>query len=223
MRRILGLSTLLALSACGTALPRFEARFSPSYTRPGRVSVIGLVKDGRMSAEEWGELGPTLLSKRCEAAYGPSLLGQNRPAASAVDDYVQANGVTPALVGELADYAEGEGILLVSVAGHPPRQTGPAYYTPKPIFAQQVKPATSFDCHTPTDGGVFEVSVSLFSVVDRHPVAELRMTYTGNDVDGALRDFAARLAKEGIAPACGGWKPELARLEEAKIRSLPTD
>lgn len=108
MRRALfliasGLLAALACTSCGD--DAFTVRFAPEYPRgQASVSVLGVFKDGRMSAEAWEQLGPTLAASfgSCTPLYGTQFLANDGEIASGIDDYVRANGVTDELLDWLA-------------------------------------------------------------------------------------------------------------------------
>src|SRR5580704_1916174 len=74
---------------------QINARFAPDFVQ-GRhtVSVLGVFKDGQMSADAWESIGARLSAPfggTCETGYG-QLVTSNQAASAAIDDYVRANG-----------------------------------------------------------------------------------------------------------------------------------
>jgi hypothetical protein len=210
--------------ACGSDA-RFESKFANEYARGGSVSVFGLFKDGRMNPEIWGQLGASILKKKCDAAYSVDFVALKAPLATAVDDYVRQYGVTDALLGEFAGAAKGDTILVVSMAGRPPQSTGTTTTT---TTTRQSMPGTSRrGMPTPqhdttvarTDGNVFEMSASLYSVRLKRSVALLTMVYDGRDMDAAIGKFGDQLAQEMPTSKCLGWDGEVV-IDDARIKNL---
>jgi hypothetical protein len=200
---------------CGAGA-EFETRVAPGFNpQHHAVSVIGVYKDGQMSAEAWSVIGPRLASSLgtggCPAGY--ALASANGPSGlvAAIDDYARANGPTDDLLAQLAPAAKGDLLLTVTVAGRPPTpektsvtgdtgsggmggtRGGPA---PRPGRRGE---------HAPIDTNVLDVSASLFSVSAHRSVAEIAMTYSGATVDDALTRFAQRLATDLPGATCAGW------------------
>jgi hypothetical protein len=213
---------IAGIGGCGASGPQFHASYAPEYAPGSTVSVFGVFADGRMDPEFWNDLGSTLLPLAgCTAGYSADLATQNPGLASAVDDYVRANGVTEALLAQWGTLSKADTILLFSIAGHPPVQTGPTVVTPKYIPpTQMTRPANLYDEHRPTDGSVFQVTASLYSVRARRSIARLDMIYSERDVDGALREFGRRMRVELPIAACAGWSADTHGLDESKIREL---
>src|SRR5262249_50218476 len=130
MRQVL----LMALACgCGGGV-QVEAKHAADFRPSGTMSVLGIFRDGRMSADSWNELGDAILPRSgCEPGYNDEFVRANSSLAGAIDDYVRANGVTDGLLDQLAPLAEADAILVLSVAGHPPRRTGPTTRTPKMV------------------------------------------------------------------------------------------
>jgi hypothetical protein len=167
-----------------------------------------------MSSEAWTELAPriarSLGGATCEAAYGGPVILRADALASAIDDYASANGPTDELLGALAPMALGDSILILTVAGQlpvptkisvkdPPHQVGAG----AAYGARGKRPAA-----VPVDTNVLELTVSLYSVAQRHSVAMLDMQYSGDSVDDALARFDAEVAKAIPASSCVGWRAD---------------
>lgn len=212
-----------AVAACASDDAQFNVKYAPDYAKAGSVSVFGIFKDGRMSPEAWDEVGARLMKKKCDSAYGPDMVA-NRPTLSdSIDDYARANGITDDLLAELAPLAKGDTILVVTIAGHPAKllQTEGGAPRAAPIVrggGRRMRP-TSVGATTVSDGNVFEMSASLYSVLQRRSVALLSMTYYGRDVEVALGRFADRLAEAIPGTPCLGWSWE-ATIDETKIRKM---
>jgi len=192
-------------------------QFAPDFT-PARhtVSVLGVYKDGQMSTEAWNaiapRMAPSLGSLTCEAGYGNTLGKTNGGLASAIDDYARDNGPTDELLTEIAPAAQGDLILVLTVAGKPP--------VPKKVSVQDAPSARGAQGvgmgpmrrgrrgegqGTREDPNLFEVSALLFSVAQERSVAVVSMQYSGQNVDDALTNFAAKLHETLPAAKCTGW------------------
>jgi hypothetical protein len=205
--------------------PSFRARHEPGYTGAATVSVFGVFKDGRLDADGWSELGSSVVPfAPCEAAFSPDLASSNPELASAVDDYASAHGVTDSLLKEWATSAEADTILLLSIAGHAPRRTGPTQYTLKQrIPGQHVLPASPYDAHVPTDGSRFQLTATLFSVRLGRSIAELDMTTSSSNTADVMAAFKEHLASDLGVRSCKGWSPPSGSLNSSRIRELPDD
>src|ERR1700730_1663940 len=127
--------------ACGNDAC-FATKFASDYTpAPHTVSVLGVYKDGQMSAAGWSALSPYVLpalvrtpgAGRCEVGYD-LLTTTDRGLAEAVDRYAQDDGPTDALLTELAPAAQGDLVLVLTFAGRLPQHVAepPASSTPSP-------------------------------------------------------------------------------------------
>jgi hypothetical protein len=222
------------VAACGSSDVDFAAKYAPDLRREGTaVSVLGVYRDGRMDAESWNDLGPrfapALGAASCSVAYDEALLTNDRALADAVNDHAMQDGPTDGLLDVFAPAAEGDAILLVTVAGHPPspapsakssqtsssppanigggrRGMGRAGYPPAHSAPRPSKDA-------------FEVSASLYSVREHKTVGLLAMTYTGTSTDAALGAFVERLRSELPHMQCRGWKHDV-KIDAQRVRAL---
>lgn len=219
-------------AACAGDDAQFNVKYAPDYAKGGTVSVLGIFKDGRMSPETWDQLGPLLLTKqKCETAYNVDLVALSPTLSSAIDDYARANGITDALLDQLAPVARGDAIMVITVAGHPPqkiaREGGAPRASPQPVMRGGGRgrgrvPYGSSGSTSTTDGSVFEVSASLFSIRLHRSIALVSMTYSGRDVEAALAKFAAKLSASLPEISCVGWNWDV-HVDEEKIRTLPEE
>jgi hypothetical protein len=234
------LATPATLASCADQNTDFEVHYASDYPRtPLRLSVFGVFKDGRLSAESWDQLGKNLSSpfakNACDVVYSDDLLAHAPDTASALDDYARANGVTDDLLDVYAGKAQGDAILLITVAGHPPATT--------PNDGSHDRGAASSPAMSPmrgrgpgrggmpggampsgfgprnTDQNVFVMAASLYSVSLHHSVAEVGMTYSGKSVDEAVKSFHDKLASELRGASCVGWKPDVT-VDPEKIRGI---
>jgi hypothetical protein len=235
-QRLGGIALLFCLAGTACNDEGFTVQYAPDFQRQGTsVSVFGIFKDGRMSAEAWDAIGPRLTAplkgNPCEVAYGASLLTGSPDLANAIDDYTRANGVTDDLLEQFATTAKGDTILLITVAGHPPHAIGDggaASAASAPVAARVPSmrggrrgrgAMPSGPGEGLTDRSVFEVSASLYSVRQHRSVAALSMAYKGPSVDEALRKFADKMATEWPSATCSGWRED-ARPDGERIQKL---
>jgi hypothetical protein len=222
--------------------------FAPSG--PVSVSVLGVFKDGFMSPETWDVLGPkispSLHKQQCESGYDNAFVEHNKGAASAVDEYTRANGVTEPLLTELAPAAQGDLMMLVTVSGHAQKDnsyrpdpgspgiapaagrqgggTGNGYgggfgnntSPSSPAFNGRTMPAASQRSNI----AVFEMTASFYSVSQKRSVAAVSMKYTGPREEDAIQLFAEKLHSVIPNATCVGFRKDLP-LEEDRVRALP--
>ena len=240
MRRSLPLlASVLALfllpSACSDDAQfttRFASDFSPSRHT---VSVLGIFKDGQMSTEAWESIGAKLsvpFGATCDTAYA-SLVTQNQPLSTAIDDYVRANGPGDELLEQLAPAASGDLIAVFTVAGH---VAGKAAPPPDTTAVQQSSPmpgAGGGKYRGSRPGGVnggrgmpkapaiasLEVSVSFYSVSQKRAVGMLALQYEGTSLDEALQRMGQKLGLSLPGATCAGWDWK-AKVDDARIRAL---
>lgn len=199
--------------------------FAPNFA-PARhsVSVLGVYKDGQMSSEAWGELGPrismALGGHLCEAAYGGAALSGDQALSTAIADVVRANGPTDGLLAQLAPAAQGDLIFVLIVAGRLPtheKTTVPDEPT-APIGGGRnmgagmgagrgggARTGSSGGARAPRDESVLQVSASLFSVAQKQAVGVVDMEYSGESVDEAITKFVERLRQSIPSTTCSGW------------------
>ena len=224
VRRASSVAMVLAplVFACGSdAL--FTTVLAPDFA-PGRhsVSIFGVYKDGRMDSDAWSQFaGPIqqmLRGGSCEADYGGALVSHDEPLTSAIDDYAAANGPTDDLMAQLAPAAQGDLILVLSVAGDlpvrekvtvkdPPRQVGAG-----PAYGPRGKRASG-------DTNALRITATFFSVARLHSVAAIDLEYTGTVRDEAFAKFDAQLTQFLSTCSCAGWRAD-AELHPDQIRRL---
>lgn len=225
-RTLGGAAFLLAALATGCADHQFSVQYAPEFSRAGirTVSVFGIFRDGRMSPDAWDLLGPRLSAPFgkgvCETAYTDRLVSSEPALSSAVDDFARANGVTDELLDQFVPMAEGDAILLVTVAGRPPQTTheGTASTRPPPTMGSVSHHGGMRQVdRTTTDHNSFDLTAVLFSTRLHRSVAAVAMTYTGKSIDEAYARFATRLGTELQGTACTGWKADV-HIDEQHIR-----
>jgi hypothetical protein len=216
---------LLALAlGCGSdsAIPvsvKFVSDFAPHRQA---VSLLGVYRDGRMSADAWDLLAENVSSAfgamRCDAAY--DAWTRSDPAlAAAVDDYARADGPTDALLAEIAPAASGELIVVLSMNGQVrQRQTGDAG------AAQSSAPAAGglqargrrargarrnsgpLPAEAETDGNRLELTATFYSVRQERSVAQMDLHYAGESLNEAAAVFGRKLAQVIPGAPCVGWR-----------------
>jgi hypothetical protein len=238
-RALLGLAFAAGCVACGDA--SFTTRFASDYVRDRHVvSVLGVYRDGRMSSDAWGSIGPkisaALGAKSCNIAYAEPLVSTNGTLWSAIDDYARANGPTDDLLVQLAPAAKGDLILVLTFAG---KVRGPV----KGPLAEEAAAASSGGGGGPggpggmggrgaggpprasgrhkenSDTNALDLSASVFSVARGHSVALVSMEYSGTSADEAIALFSAKLARELRGTTCAGWSWD-APVDAAHIRQM---
>ncbi len=237
--RCLALAPALLCACSGDA--QLSSRFASGFTRaPHTVSVFGVYKDGRMSSEAWEQVGPGLsrpFGATCEQAYA-QIESRTQPLSGAIDDYARANGVGDDLLEQLAPAAQGDLILLITVAGRvgskganlPDTSTlatgapgvGSSKYRTGSAIGSPMGPAprSSGGMGKPLDASAaFEMTASLYSVADKKAVGIVTLAYDGKSVDDAIAQLAARLGQELPGSRCGGWNWD-AKVDEQRIREL---
>jgi hypothetical protein len=234
---VLGSSLICACS--GDA--QLSSRFAPDFTRaPHTVAVFGVYKDGRMSSDAWEQVGAGLsrpFGATCDAAY-PQIEARNQTLSGAIDDYARANGVGDELLEQLAPAAQGDLILVISVAGRvgskgpnlpdqstlasgTPGVSSSKYRTGSAIGSPVGGPSRgSGAMRKPIDtSSAFEMTASLYSVAEKKSVGAVTLEYDGKSVDEAVARLAERLGQELPGSRCGSWNWDV-QLDDHRIRDL---
>lgn len=215
---------------------KFTSKFA-SDVAPSRrsVSILGVYKDGRMSAEGWQTLAPHIVPALgggdCVVGYDV-LAASNQILAQAIDDYAEADGPTDDLLTQVAPAARGDSILVLTFAGKLPQRVasdaGSASATPPTMGgargggrmggsrggSRMRGPAAR---PSPDETNALDISASLYSVRDSRSVALLELQYTGASVEDAMAKFAVKLAASFPQAVCAGWNWE-AKVDPDRIR-----
>jgi hypothetical protein len=215
----------------------FTTRYASDYVRDRHVvSVLGVYRDGRMSSDAWGSIGPkisaALGAQSCKIAYAEPLVSTNGPLWSAIDDYARANGPTDDLLAQLAPAAKGDVIMVLTLAGKVPSKA------PGPLAAEAAQasgggapgrrggggqgggdPMRGSTRHQKIETNALDLSASVFSVAGGHSVALVAMQYSGLSADEALTLFSARLAQELRGSTCAGWSWDVP-IDASHIRQM---
>jgi hypothetical protein len=225
-------AALLAAVACDPGDVRFSATLAPDFAPAGHsVSVLGVYKDGQMSADGWVTLAPHLAailgSGPCEPGYN-TLTSSNTPLADAIDEYTRDNGPTDDLLAYIAPAATGDLILVLTFAGKLPQKptadagAAPSSSTPgspgrggrgrgggRMGGAQRTAP--------PKDTNLVDISALYFSVALGRSVAQVELQYTGASLDEAMTKFAAKVAQTIPQEHCAAWNWAMA-IDPDRIR-----
>jgi hypothetical protein len=196
---------------------QFETKLAPGFAAAHHsVSVLGVYKDGQMSSEAWASIGTRLASwlgtEQCPVGYG-SAAAYDGTLVAAIDDYARANGPTDDLLTFLAPAAKGDLILILTLAGRPPTPEKAVSVADSSSAGSGMggrnrgggAAGTERRSHAPPDTNELDIVASLFSVSQRHSVAEIAMAYSGETVDDALARFAQKLSATLPGATCAAW------------------
>lgn len=192
---------------------------------PGRhaVSVLGVYKDGQMSADAWETMAPTLSpslgATDCADGYSEAMRSTHEALSSAIDDYARSNGPTDELLSQVAPAARGDLIVVITFAGRLPvaAKAKPSVATNSgPIGVGQSgargaragsggRRASSARSFAAPDPNELDISATLFSVPQGRSVGLVAMQYSGESVDEAVTRFAAQLRDALPQARCEGW------------------
>ncbi len=226
--RILKLGVIavaLAAASCSNEAV-FTTRYASDFT-PGRhvASVLGVYRDGRMSSDAWGTIGArisrSLGSTECKVAYAEPLVSENGALWSAIDDYARNNGPTDDLLAQLAPAAQGDLVMVLTLAGRVRTRSedkgeglSPPSSQPSAMGGRgggmgagqgRAPPPGRSGRREPADTNALDLSASLFSVAQGRSVALVAMEYSGVSADEAIALFASKLAQALPGTSCAGW------------------
>jgi len=221
--------------ACGDDA-QFSTRLASDFP-PSRhtVSVLGVFKDGQMSAESWEATGGKLsapFGSTCDTAYG-HVVATDQALAGAIDDYVRANGPGDELLEQLSPAATGDVIVIFTVAGRVgEKAAGPTAGSISPGapsvgngISHSRRGSGAAPVHNDrgmpraTTTAAFEMSALLYSVPQKRSVGVVTLQYDGASVDEAVQRLAARLGATLPGATCAGWDWK-ARVDDKRIRAL---
>jgi hypothetical protein len=195
----------------GAFTTKLASDFAPAHHT---VSVLGVYQDGRMSLDSWAVLGPYLTpalgSAPCAVGY-ESLATTNQELANAIDEYARDEGPTGNLLTQLAPAARGDLILVVTLAGKlpKPQSEDEAAAHPAPVNnsmgSSRHRGRHAAPAEAAADDNQLDISASLFSVAQGHPVALVALQYRGTSQKDALTRFAQELARATPDLKCTGW------------------
>jgi hypothetical protein len=221
----------LAASSCaGSSDVALDARFAPELGAAphATVSVLGVLKSGRLSADAWIDLAPSISaplgSAACPAAFDAALVEKDPTLAKAVDRHARENGVTDALLTAFARGAEGDLILVIETSGQLPTPASKHEETRRAMPAAPTMGMGSGGGGRRGGGGrgapspmppteeeeskkdALEMSASVFSVKLGRSVGAVTLRYTGDSAADALRRFSEKLGTSLHGARCVGWK-----------------
>jgi hypothetical protein len=228
--------------ACAEDNALFEVKTSPEL-RPMTVSVLGVFKEGRMSPDAWDDFGlkvsPAFGKGLCPTEYNNKLVTEKPDLADAIDSYARQNGVTDDLIDQLAPAASGDAVVVLTVAGHPPKAPrdpgmGPVQPPSAPTSPQTAGMSGMNGMARHGGGGLgnpapmrplavdrnaYEMSASVFSLKDHKTTALINMGYSGQSADVALTKFVDKLKTQLAGFPCVGWNGG-AEIDVKKIKEL---
>ena len=225
---ILRLSIALFVTACGGGSARFTTQTAAGLVpAPHTVSVLGVYKDGRMALGSWNKLAPhfasALGSAPCEIGFD-ALVTSNQDLANSIDEYARDQGPTSQLLTALAPAARGDLLMVVTLASRPledPAEAGPPVGAPVPngMVTQRKRHSHGQNAAgNAVDPNRLEVSASLFSVTQNHPVLLVSLSYAGQNTEDALTRFSAELARAIPNSRCVGWNWDV-KIDPAMLRT----
>jgi hypothetical protein len=200
--------SVFALCACASGDSGVRFNTASGYTvTPTSASVFGVFHDGRLDEHAWESYSRALSSfgRTCDARYTHAWIEAHEGDAKSIADDARQNGFSDDLFAKVASGAKGDAVLLLVVAGKPPvvlsREVRQRPVNP----AQMTKPASTTYVHTVTDGNAFEITATIYSRKEHRSIAELDMTYGGQDLDEAMQRFADAFGKSFPGWTCAGW------------------
>jgi hypothetical protein len=200
--------TLVTIAACASGDAGVRFNVASGYTvRPTSASIFGVFHDGRLDDRAWDAYSRALssLGRSCDARYTREWIGAHEDEARSIASDARQNGFGDDLFAKISSGAKGDAVLLLVVAGKPPTVLS-REVRDRPVNPMQMtKPASTTYVHTVTDGNAFEVTATIYSRVEHRPIAELDMTYAGQDLDEAMQRFADAFGKSFPGWTCAGW------------------
>jgi hypothetical protein len=218
----------IAAASCGPGDSQFTTRVAPAF-EPARhtVSVFGVYKDGQMSSDSWGgvagAMSPVFGGNTCDAAYTDSFVASNPSLSAAIDDVVRADGFSDALLTRIAPAAEGDLVLVLTMAGQLPIHEKISLATEA---AANGRPGTGRGTRggrpsaARRDDNVLDISAILFSVREKQSVEVVESQYSGASFDQAIAAFADRLAHTLPGARCATWNWAIALDPEGVRQSM---
>jgi hypothetical protein len=215
------LAFALPFVACGDA--SFHVKMPEGFHDAHRtVSVVGVYREGRWSPDYFAQLEPSItgaLGRGCEPGYGDALRASDPGLYDEIDEASRQEGVTEDVVARFTPAALGDTLMVLQVYGPMPLPSDRGRSTPPPVptaarpgysrgaggmsgRGPQAGPADPRGARGPD----VLIAATLFSTKDHAYLGEVALTYTGKDVDAALKRFGERLAQELRGATCAAWK-----------------
>jgi hypothetical protein len=199
--------------------------------------------------EDFGKVLSTPFSEGlCKAAYDVALTNTSPELAAAIDDHAKENGVSDQLLEKFAPFAKGDTIVLIAIDGQLPKPAAASADKPvqTPSSSGQGNPGGSGSApamgpgagrgmgrggmgsgrsqsapaqNAKPDKGSWELTAYFYSVRLRHSTRQVELKQQGQDIDGDLKLFAAKLGTELPGVPCRGWD-STAKVDSEAIRKL---
>lgn len=228
------LAAPLIATACLVACnhgPPVQSATAPGFVAAGHgVSIVGVMKDGRLHPEAWSVIGPELSRPfgpgLCEAGFTERLRHEDPSLFLFADREAKENGVTEALLARFAEHAQGDLLLVFELWGEPP-QRRPAEGAPVPmgtpgapryaggsgVGARGMGPRGMSAPRGPDarvrrvgEEGSYGLAVSAYAPATKQWVAMAKLTDAGTASDEGVQKLAEELAKILPGARCAGWK-----------------
>jgi hypothetical protein len=232
--------TAISFVACSHG-PQVQAAVAPGFSASGHgVSIVGVMKDGRLHPEAWKWIGAELSRpfgpQFCEAAFRDELKREDPPLFEFADKEAKQNGVTEPLLEKFASRAKGDLLLVVELWGEPPQKrpgtdgapapmgtpAAPGYGGGSGVGARGMGPrgmaaprGPQARMRSPGEDGSYGLAVSVYSPQTKQWVAAAKLTDAGTDSDEGVRRLAEELARMLPGATCAGWSFEAAAPEAA--------
>ncbi len=225
-------SAALSLLACSHG-PQVQAAVAPGFTASGHgVSIVGVMKDGRLHPEAWKWIGPALSRPfgpgLCEAAFSDRLRRDDSELFAFADREAKLNGVTEELLTRFGAHAKGDLLLVVELWGEPPqkRDGAPTGGAPPPMGnagpprygagsgagAQGMGGRGLTAPRGPNarmrqvgEDGSYGIAVSVYSPSTKQWVAAAKLTDSGSASEEGVQKLAEELSRLLPGAGCAGW------------------
>ena len=193
----------LAISCAGSDA-QLEAKVAPELRSSphATVSILGVMKGGRMSADVWPDFAPSFFGGACPIAFDDKLDGS---IASAVDQHVRANGVTESLFAAFGAATDADLVLLLEVSGQLPKAKSSSPVTFRGGTRRGALPSPTDDEEEESHDAL-EMSAAIYSVRLGRSVGTVSMRYTGKSARDALDRFSKKLTTSLDGTRYTGWK-----------------
>lgn len=223
----------IPLLACSHG-PQVQAATAPGFSASGHgVSIVGVMKDGRLHPEAWKWIGAALSrpfgSGLCEAGFSERLKRDDPALFAFADREAKLNGVTEELLARFGAHAKGDLLLVVELWGEPPQKpAGDPDAVVAPPMGNAGQPRFSGAGGTgrgmgpgagmggprggaptrmkrPGEDGSYGLAVSVYSPSTKQWVAAAKLTDAGNASEEGVEKLAQELSRMMPGAACAGW------------------
>jgi hypothetical protein len=200
-----------ALPACGPARTAFDVDVAPGFRREGvSVAVFGLFKDGRMNADVWSELSsrisPAFGAKLCEPGFGDALRELDPKRYDGIDEAARDTGIDAELLAPFGPYAGADLIVVFQMNGRVRTET--ETFAVHKVNARRMALDHETMTASRSAGSFFglEMTAMFYSVSTHDMVGQVVMRFTGESVEEAMANFAAKLRATFPGSTCTSWK-----------------